>query len=391
MKIKIHVLDILLGIALGTGYLTSLRFLGLIGYSELLFFIVSLLLFKKNYKKIFTFPNNIEAFIQTYFLFSTLLTLPIITLITLTLNNIEEPAPIYILSFAFGVLLSILILEGIRSKQIDISAITLWFAFTFILTNLISIYIFNLDSDEERYVGGANNPNQLLFYASTLSLLLVIYHKKKSLLVFPAIIFIMLKTKSDAYNLSLAVVVGVFFYLKIFSFLNKKSISKKIITNIIILIPALVLTIHFYSEELLDLWLSADEGDRRRDLMWNGIVVSLQSPLFGWGAGSFSGYIAPFQGSEAHNTFLDLSMSFGLLFPIIIYAIFFTTLIKSIKNNDHLVSAFIVGFILSGLFHFSGRHFTFWIEIAVFMNYLFPKYEISSKDKTTKCAASLVY
>lgn len=373
MRIEIKKLDALIGIALGTGYLTSLRFFGPIGYSELLFFMAFIILFNKNHAKVITFDRNNEGFIRAFFIFSSFIVLPIVTLITVNFNNIEKPDPTYIISFAFGVILTILIIEGIRSKQIDMASIALWFALTFIITNFISIFVFNLDTGEERFTGGAKNPNQLLFYASTLSLLLIIHHKKKSLLIFPIVVFIMLKTKSDAYGMSLVVMAGIFIYLKSLLFLKKTSLFIKILTNLLILTPVLLTSIYFYSEEILDIWLSADEGDGRRGLMWNGLLASLQSPLFGWGSGSFSGEHFPFQGSEAHNTFLDLSMSFGFLFPILIYIIFFSALLKSIKNNDHLVSAFIVGFILSGLFHFSGRHFAFWIEIAVFMVYLFPQ------------------
>ncbi len=381
MKVKIKKLDALIGIALGTGHLTSLRFFGPIGYSELLFLIATTILIKKHYGKIFVFHHNPEGFIRAYFIFSSFIVLPIVTLIISTLANIAESNPTYIISFSFSVILTILIIEGIRSKQIDMASVSLWFALTFIVTNFISIFVFNLNAGEVRFRGGAKNPNQLLFYASTLSLLLVIHHKKKSLVIFPSVIFIMLKTKSDAYGLSLAIMAGVFIYLELLFFLKKTSLLIKILTNILILTPTLLTIVYFYSEEILDIWLSADEGDARRSLMWNGLLASLQSPLFGWGSGSFSGISFPFQGSEAHNTFLDLSMSFGFLFPILIYVIFFSTLLKSIKDNDYLVSAFIVGFIISGLFHFSGRHFAFWIEIAVFMVYLFPQNIVSPTEK----------
>lgn len=381
MTIKIKKLDLLLGIALGTGYLTSLRFLGPIGYSELLFFITAAILITKNYNKILTSHRNIEGFIRYYFIFSSFIIMPTITLITFTLNDIEKPDPIYIISFAFGVILTFLIIEGVRSKQINPASVAIVFALTFIISNFISLFVFNLGGGEERFSGGAKNPNQLLFYASTLSLLLIIYHKRKSIILLPIIIFIMLKTKSDAYVLSLVVMAGFFIYLKSLFFLKKTSLIIKTLTHLLIAISVLLMVVYSYSDAIVDIWLNADEGNARVDLMWNGLLASLQSPLFGWGAGSFSGLNAPFEGGEAHNTFLDLSMSFGFLFPILIYIIFFSALLKSIKNNDHLVSAFILGFILSGLFHFSGRHFAFWIEVAVFMVYLFPQNTTSPKEK----------
>ena len=58
---------------------------------------------------------------------------------------------------------------------------------------------------------------------------------------------------------------------------------------------------------------------------------------------------------------------------------------KKLEDREFLVAAFIVGFIVSGLFHFSARHFTFWVEFSVFYIYIFHNYNkkniiIGNKD-----------
>ena len=89
------------------------------------------------------------------------------------------------------------------------------------------------------------------------------------------------------------------------------------------------------------------------------------------GAGSFSGIFNPFEGMEAHNNALDLSMQFGILFPITIYFIMLTALIKSINRRDHLLASIITAFLVSGLFNFSARHFIFWLDISFLFQYVY--------------------
>jgi hypothetical protein len=372
MKVSPLKTEALLGIALGAGYLTSMRFMGLIGISEILFLIVILSLIKKNFLTLFKYEKNGESILKAYLLLSIVLVLPAVTAGTYFFSSKAAGIlPEYVLSYIAGGLLTFLLLDAIRKNQINPQNLTIWFALVFILTNFISIFMYPLAYEDARYTGGASNPNQLSFYASALSLFLIMYQRKLFILIFPMIVFIMLKTRSDAYNLSLVMVAFIYVYLKI---LHSKKISQagNIIFHTLIALIALYVLMDLYEEMILDIWMSADEGNARRSLMWNGFMASIQSPIYGWGAGAFSGLDGPFQGSEAHNTFLDLSMQFGMLFSITIYILFFSSLLLFMKRHDYLAAAFIVGFIASGLFHFSGRHFTFWVELSIFLYYIFP-------------------
>ncbi len=371
--------EVVLGIGLGLGYLTSLRFAGSIGLSEILIFFTLAILIKRNPKDLVKYHYNSEKIIRIYFLSTTIIILPLITLIIFLFSpNIQSQDPKYILSFIMGVMLMLLVFENIRNHRLNPKTITLWFAIIFISANFISIFVFNLDAgvtEGERYTGGANNPNQLTFYAATLSLLLVTYHKKLSLLLIPVIIFILNKSQSDAYMLAIIMIGTSYIYFRL-TFSNKFSSSIKVAASIILLLIILLIAIAYYGEWLGNAWLEADEGNTRLDLMYNALLASAQSPVFGWGAGSFSGIEETFQGLEAHNTFLDFSMQFGLIFPMIIYSIIIMTLISALRKKDYIMAAFVVGFIESGLFHFSGRHFSFWIELAVFLGYIYPAREI---------------
>ena len=81
MKLSIHkTSELLLGLALGTGYLTKLRFFGPIGISEILILITTILLLKKYYKNLFSFSYDFKGFIKGYLGIIILFISPFITL-----------------------------------------------------------------------------------------------------------------------------------------------------------------------------------------------------------------------------------------------------------------------------------------------------------------------
>jgi O-antigen ligase len=56
-----------------------------------------------------------------------------------------------------------------------------------------------------------------------------------------------------------------------------------------------------------------DQGKIRIAAWLNGLRAMAESPLVGWGPGSFSGMTGPFQRFEAHNSLIDWGMSTGAL------------------------------------------------------------------------------
>lgn len=384
MKIKIkkrtshhqgnRLAEILLGLGLGLGFLTSLRFAGPVGVPEILIALGFVALVWKRPRGGFHVRSDFEKGIKLYLLFSVLIALPITTGLTLLDEAYAEGVtPVYILSFALGVGLALWLQDAMATNTIDMKALTLWFSVAFVLANFAAVFVFGYDADSPeagRYTGGAKNPNQLTFYAATLSLLLVVFNTRLAILMLPVVVFFILLAKSDAYGLGLVIIVASYaFFRLIYSW--SLSFGLKIGISVAAACVLIVLVLTVFADPLYQLWLSADEGDSRTSLMINAFYATLQSPLVGWGAGSFSGIFHPFGGSEAHNTFLDFSMQFGFIFPVVLYGIMILALVQSLRHRRFLVAAFVVGFIESGLFHFSGRHFTFWVELAVFMNYVF--------------------
>ena len=207
---KLFAVETLLGIGLGVGYLTSLRFIGKVGLSEILILISIIILFSKNYKVFFIYKRNLENFIKGYILFILILQLPLITLTTYAITDYNSD-PKYVVSFIMGGVLAFLLSNASQFNEFNFSKLTLSFFYVFVATNLITFIFFPSLLDVPRYTGGAENPNQLAFYGVSLSLLLIIYQKKLSIIAIPIILWILIQTKSD--NFLLTVYLTIIFYL----------------------------------------------------------------------------------------------------------------------------------------------------------------------------------
>ena len=178
LNYKIRPLEFLLGTGLGLGYMTSLRFFGPVGASELLILLSLLLLFAKQGKSLFMFEKGLAGAIKIYMITAIFIILPIMTLTNILFLGLNV-APEYIISFMMGIALAFLIVEALRSKIIHMPEVVFWFALIFLVTNFISLTFFagslaSSSPDTVRYSGAADNPNQLMFYASCLSLFLVV-------------------------------------------------------------------------------------------------------------------------------------------------------------------------------------------------------------------------
>lgn len=367
-KLKKNNCEVLLGLALGLGYLTNFRFFGPVGISEVMFLMVFLMLLKAHLKDVFYFKLGKEQYINFFVLVTFLLVLPITTM-AVFYSDLETSSPVYLLSYIIGSFL-VLLLFFAQKKNFDFRLVTIIFAVTFIVSNLFFLIGYG---GAGRYSGGASNPNQLLFYGTSLSLFISIYLKKLQFVFFPVLFFIMLKTGSDAYNLSIFIALS-FFLLAHVVFYSKFSLFLGLLLGCIGAVMILISSYSFLLPLLSSFWHNADEGGTRITLFGNAIDVIKEGLFFGFGAGSFSGLTGPFQGKEAHNTFLDLATQFGIFLPLLIYGLMVAYFFKMVKERKFWVAGFVVAYIVGTMFHFSGRHFVFWVEIAIFYFSCFNKH-----------------
>ena len=269
-----------------------------------------------------------------------------------------------------GITLIFLITESIRVDLINLKLASLVFLAIFIIMNIYALWFEISVYDPGRYSGFANNPNQLIIYITSLMLMLVAFRRKLFFLSLPILIYVGLESRSDTFLVIIASMIFTFVFLLIFNSIKLNFLFRMHIMSAV-LIGLVTIAFFYYSQELFAFLESADGDLVRLKLMYNGFLATLHSPFIGLGVGSFSGIEYPFEGSEAHNTFLDLSMQFGIIVPIIFYFVIFAALFKSIKSRDNLLATVIVAFFICSLFNFFARHFVFWLAIGFLYCYYY--------------------
>jgi len=131
MRYRKRILEILIGLGLGLASATSLRFIGKVGPSEILMALATILLLKKYYKRIFSFSYDIKGFIKLYMFLSIFFIAPIMTIITISLTNYEEPTPIYIISFMLQYMLMFSLVYAFYDNYLELKKIVYTYAIIF--------------------------------------------------------------------------------------------------------------------------------------------------------------------------------------------------------------------------------------------------------------------
>lgn len=384
-KKPFYISELFLGLGLGTGYLTSLRFTDSFGISEIFYVCYFIFLIMGFGSKLLTFKRDVFGLFSIYFLISALLVAPILTsIVNFYLLDVVGSSPKYIISFAFSSILYLITYNAIILGKLNMQIVAVVFFISFISINLLFGSPYEHLSVEVvgRYNGGANNPNQLGFYGTTLLLMLLMYTNRMKIISILMVCAIVMLSQSDSFLLSVFVLIISYIFLLTFDFPKLPRIEN-INLYIFLIILSVSFAILFYGDIILEIWEKADEGDARISLYRNGIEAVLLSPIFGLGIGSFAGLNSPLEGWEAHNTFLDLAMQFGIILPCLIYLILFAAIYDSIRDRRFIFSSFLLAFVVNSLFHFSARHFNFWIELAVISSYIYFNSKKRCRNKIT--------
>lgn len=210
----------------------------------------------------------------------------------------------------------------------------------------------------------SENPNQIALY-SLCSFYLIATTIKSNLIAIilsiPAAAYGILSL-SDTYILALAII-SMFFFLQYLS-----SGKYLVILLIIWLIFGVLVWILISNIDLLtliqDIWYGADEGGGRTILAYNGLLAFKESPVFGYGAGAFSGTELPLMRYEAHNTFIDFLTMGGIFWVLIFYIPFFWAFYSYMKKKDFILAGILFAIIVFSSFHFIGRHPIIWFIYA---------------------------
>ena len=371
--IKIGILGAILSLAL-----TELRLTSFFGLGELLILLsISLYLLSIFYQKLFIklsyLPINFVFFLFVSLFFG---------FITVLFFFPEIKVPKYYdelirasIAYVFVIINALMISSLITDKSVLIyllKNVLSFFSITMLVSILLNFNSFSISLFSNiRFFGFAKNPNQLASLAIVIPFSYLYLFKEKQLSyflgIFSSIIFliILFVIKSDAllYSLALCLFVYALLLFKDFSF-NKKLIA--LIISALVLAGTLNEGIKFIVE-------NNDAGGQNgvRYILWlNAYRGFLQSPFFGFGPGSFSGLIRPFQGHEAHNTFLDFLTNSGLLGFVVFVTFLFKLFLKLFLKKEIQLFLLIISMLVFSIFHNILRHPLFWVLLFSIYSFL---------------------
>ena len=357
---------IILGLSFGLGYATQWRIGGVFGPSEFLMMLYLAASFLKHQLKIFSLHDR---FLFPLLFFQLLIVTPIVTIAVLITTELRV-MPEYIIHF--GVIFFLMSAWYLDLKNgFEFILFTKIFFYTFVISVGMSFFFAGTWSTSDasgvafsRFTSWAINPNTPIFYATSLMLLVSIYLKEHTFLYLSAIVLICFPMGSDAFFLSIAIALLVSIYSIIIP-IRKISPGAYVSISLIFFFVFLYIILSQYYEDIVTLWSVADLGNARVQLMKSGIEFGATSPILGHGYGAYATLLGR-QRWEAHSTFIDLFLIFGLILPSVMYFIYFRFIGYLLKNANIAGFAFMCAFIATSMFHFTGRHYFFWFEFILF-------------------------
>lgn len=345
------VLPFSIGILLIASSFTSLRITGTGPFEILLFSALLFLLFFKFLEK---FKFNYLALIPLIYL--------LIFMAPITFLNVYEE----ILGSSTRTLYALLYGSFIGfvashtshqdQKYIGYGAISI-----LVVTALIIIFQYDF-KNVQRLLFLSENPNQIALYALGAMFIISMGLKDTRLVIigFIAAFLYGSLALSDSFFVSIFIMLS-FLFLKILLKGKFFLILGLLWLTLFLMAWALVFPDNNFMQFFISLWNEADEGGGRVTLATNGITAFFSSPIFGHGAGAFSGTEIPFMRFEAHNTPIDFLTMGGLIWVLIVYAPFFLAARALFLENKFLLLGSLMAIMIFSFFHFIGRHPIFWV------------------------------
>ena len=90
-----------------------------------------------------------------------------------------------------------------------------------------------------------------------------------------------------------------------------------------------------------------------------------ESPLVGLGPGPFSGWDGPFEGREAHNSFIDWGMSTGAIGLALYLGLLAWTARCALRSGETMPVAMLVSVVLCSVFGYMLRQPDFWMVLVL--------------------------
>ena len=181
-----------------------------------------------------------------------------------------------------------------------------------------------------------------------------------------------LATRSDGMRVAWAAGLGAIFALLLYGVLLRGRSRWLAVSHVII--PALILVVGVsFGQELATfvydvaegVYAEGDQGETRFTLWLHGLHAIRESPLLGFGPGSYSGYMGPFEGREAHNSFVDWGMSTGAIGVAVLLSMLGWTLSRAIRSGETMPVAMLISVVVVSVFGYVLRQPDYWMVVVL--------------------------
>lgn len=211
--------------------------------------------------------------------------------------------------------------------------------------NSIGIFGLYLEGFMPRFRGLSESPNNY-FYIEFLVMVFLLYKKQTKFAILAIITLILTVSSTGAL---------VLISISLFTLFNKKYIMKLFASIIIVIFSGYIFYIdnEFMHHLLNDRFDRTMSGSGRFDL-WSYVMGYLnESPLFGYGANTSRVVLENFRGLQsAHNSFLDIWLTTGVIGFLLLLSLFILLLLISFKlslryKTNMFIYLWILYFIIS--------------------------------------------
>ena len=219
-----------------------------------------------------------------------------------------------------------------------------------------------------RFVGLAQNPHQIGILLTTYFMFMFVkrgegrLYKLFHILATVAAVALILLIKSTTLIFVYTVITLVCLIL---IFKRLKIVTKFFAAFLLFIFCAL--TYVYVEAFFIDILTNDGKSDAsgRFGLWENALRAVLEANFLGLGPGSHTGYTRPYEGTEAHNVFLDILMQGGVLSLFFYLFIYISTFIRNLKNKYILWALVLVALMLSQMSGYFLRNIFAWIPIFI--------------------------
>jgi O-Antigen ligase len=231
-----------------------------------------------------------------------------------------------------------------------------------------------------RFLGWAENPNQMALAMAAMPFLgwwlmrraSGPFGKAACLVGIVLCVAVGVATKSDgmrvAWAASLGAIAAVLFYQ-----VTMRGRSRWLhVSHLIIPVLVVVAGVSFGDEIAAyvtrvaeEIYAEADQGDKRFTLWRHGLQAISESALVGFGPGSYSGVAGPFEGREAHNSFIDWGMSTGAVGIAIYLGLLAWTVRRALQSGETMPIGMLISVVMVSTFGYVLRQPGFWMVLVL--------------------------